>query len=163
MTIECLLIIMVTAIGSGLVSDLYSFCLGDPKNTVPNVPVRDGRILSRFGQWLVDSYHAKEDAIEADRQRDAAEQQERDRSAHYAEHGDSLPWNAATFHPEPYMRTNWWKMTGVCPRCFNAWFATSLFVFLMVIGGCPIGWWFLAIPFLGFSNLALSVSELCRD
>lgn len=153
--------LLAFAVGCGLFADLYSFCLGDPHEE----PVRKGRILSRLGLWLIERYHREQNRIEAERKRREALQLEHARLAYYetpAYTVEGKPFNAAKFVAKQWDRPNWWKLTGVCPKCFLTWFAFILYLVILFVSSASL-WWLLFLPcFLGFASLALGVAHYFR-
>lgn len=129
-------ILIVVALGCGLFTDLYSFCLGDPHYG----EVAKGRILSGLGQWLLTRYEHTEANIKA--RMACGMTQEECVNTHYV---------------------NWWKSTGVCPRCFCVWATAAGHVIAVLALGVSL-WWLAALPLaLGFGGLGLSLADMARQ
>lgn len=158
---ETVLLLLAFAIGTGFFSDLYSFCLGDPHEG----QVTEGRVLSWLGRRLLDRFHRHEQRVLA--------QNEKRVSAFITDAREKwtfnnpgkpfvVPSSDRVKRIERYP-VNWWKATGVCPRCFNVWLCFATFGALAWVCQFPTVWWLALIPYLGFSAMALSISSRARS
>ncbi len=142
-TVFMIFLFVVVAIGTGLFSDLVSFATGDPNTG----EIAKGRIGAWLGAWALNGYNKAEhdERVEADK-----------RAAEFYKNG-----NDGTTFPRPYFPVNWWKLL-VCPTCYNVWISLFAFVVLMHANDLS-GWYWMAVaPFLGASNVSLSMSRLAR-
>jgi hypothetical protein len=128
------LFLIVGGIGAASITDLWSFCLGDPhKKGEP----KGGRIFSALGKRFDAGYMAFEQTTQEIR---AA----KERAAKNARE---------LVIARSYTRVNPFKMMGLCQRCTNLWITAASFIPMHVAGG--MSWWWFPIM-LGISNVALS-------
>lgn len=154
--------LLLAALGTGLFSCLWSFMIGDPHEGA----VHPGRILSGLGRYLFDKYYQRESAIEVEKELRRGREftkaaQEWQQSLNNG--ARPYPFTIETFKATPYEAVNWWKATGVCPRCFNVWASVLSFVLTWRFAELPY-LALLALPlFMGFANVALSLALRARD
>lgn len=152
-------VLLMCALGTGAFTSLWSFCLGDPHDG----RVSSGRILSALGKYLLDRFHEREHII--------GELKVQVHSRKYAiakrewesTHKDAFPKTLAQFRSPVFEPINWWKSTGVCPRCFNVWLTLVSFAVVMALWPLTPWWLFAIVPYLGFSNLALGLALRLGD
>lgn len=131
---------IVLPIASAGLTDLYSFCLGDPaKKEGP----KRGRIFSRAGLWMHERYIAFETVtreVQASKMRLATTEEELKR----AKRCD---------------RVNPYKLLGMCPRCTGVWISAGVFVAAHV--AWPMSWWLLVLH-IPLASIALGYAAKWR-
>lgn len=148
-------LLLVFALGTGLVTDLFFFALGD----VNEGDLSPNRIFSKQGAYILRKFNERRSAIIAEEERHRRYHIANMLSKHNVLSVDELPDEA--LEPPIYQPVNWWKLLA-CPRCFNVWATLATFIALTFALGLS-GWWFLAlIPYIGFSGLGLAIAQQLR-
>lgn len=152
--------LLLLSIGAGFFADLWSFCIGDPNRGT----LKSGRIFSFLGRWLMDRYQAHEDetekhtmALRQSMYQDAVEKHK------LWNPGQPVDVSEEDFEDVFSYRPNWWKVTGLCPRCFNVWASSAAWI--AICFNMDAGWWFRCLGyfvFIAVSHFALSVAEKLR-
>lgn len=145
--------LLLLAVGIGGFTWFWSFSLGDPYTGT----VAEGRIFSAWGARLLDRFYRRKAEIDVlkERHREASyKAAEKDWNATLANKGQPFPTTFAKFKAPPFEPVNWWKVTGVCPQCFNAWLSLAAFVTFLLLTGASAWWAPAFVPFLGVANMA---------
>ncbi len=156
-----LLIAFVVALTCGALVELWSFCLGDPMHG----SVTQGRIFSGLGRYLLTRYEAVELARERRNAKlrnayvnDARERHRLKSPGKPFEVTDELLEGAPMD-----LRPNWWKITGVCPKCAVVW-AGFLTYAGLVLTLAPSPWWWCGLfNFAGAAFVGLQIAHRLRD
>lgn len=148
-------IFLAAAFAVGFGVDLWSFSIGDPHQD----EVDEGRIGSWLGRRLLAKFHKFEQREEkriGDLHTagidDAVTQWKKTNP------GDKFPGDHPVFSKTYPKRTNWWKVTGVCPHCCCTWVAWAFFGIMVVVFGLSAWWLLAAWPFAGVASFALSLA-----
>lgn len=151
-----LIVFLIAAFIAGCLADFIVYCIGAPSMSENGLlEAQNGRIFSRYGDWVARKYNALELARYNDAFNKAAlltftdEEIEAKRNA-IGKTNDAPPIppsliianlreaEAKRIFRENEMRLNWWMPLGACPICFSFWI-------ISIIGGIGL---FLIAPYV---------------
>lgn len=160
-TIITVVLLLVAAFGTGAFVDLWSFMIGDPGH---DLEVHHGRILSHVGSFLLRKYKAFEARTEEIMKSRLAASIEDAQARWRLKHpGKEFPLDHPVYTADVPERVNWWKMTGLCPRCCMVWAAMVAFGVCMLAGGLSPWYWCAFVPFLGVASWGYSTAAGARE